>query len=293
MQSMTGFGQATAQMEGVLIEVSIKSVNGRYLEARPHIPKKFLPCEADMMKVLKKRFTRGTIDIYIQRQSEGSQGDVDFTFQNKVAKKWLTEFRKSLKDLKVKDNLEARDLIHIPDFMHVREPVGLNDKEKKLLLQVFEKAIDACQKERVREGESLRKISLEHLKNLHKQIKDLRSQREQFVKDASAKVEAKLQKWLQGAVTMEPSRLMQEVAVLVDRTDIAEELDRLSEHLKNVEDLLQGQGAHGKKLDFYAQELLREVNTIGSKSPSAKIVESVVTAKNIIEQLREQIQNIE
>lgn len=293
MQSMTGFGQASAQVEGVLIEVSIKSVNGRYLETRPHIPKKFLPCEADLIKSLKKRFSRGTVDIYVQRQSEGAPADVDFSFQNKVAKKWLSEFRKSLKELKVQDNLEARDLIHIPDFMHVREPLGVSDKEKKLLAQVFEKALEACEKERLREGESLRKTCLDHLKNLQKQVKDLRSQREQFIKEAPGRIEAKLQKLLQGAVHMEPSRLLQEVAVLVDRTDIAEELDRLVEHIKNVEDLLQSKGSHGKKLDFYAQELLREVNTIGSKSPSAKIVESVVTAKNIIEQLREQIQNIE
>jgi uncharacterized protein (TIGR00255 family) len=293
MKSMTGFGQAAAQVDGVNIDVSVRSVNGRFLDIRPHLPKKFVAFEADLIKVVKKQFARGTCDIYIQRTVEGERSEVGFQFQKKVAKKWLEEFRKVLKDLKLPDTISARDLLAIPDFVQINEAAGVSEKEKTKLIEAVKKAVDACLVEREREGESLRKVCTLHLQGLKAELKNFKNLRAQFMAEAPDKLKEKLQKILQGQYAVEPSRLMQEVAVLGDRSDIEEELNRLAEHIKNVEVLISDKASQGKKLDFYAQELLREVNTIGSKSSSAKIVESVVNAKNLIEQLREQVQNIE
>jgi uncharacterized protein (TIGR00255 family) len=116
--------------------------------------------------------------------------------------------------------------------------------------------------------------------------------RDQLVAEAAQKMQERLAK-IMGKIELDPQRVLQEVAHLVERSDIEEELQRFGEHIKNVVLLFKEASAQGKKLDFYAQELLREINTIGSKSQSAKITEIVVGTKNTIEQLREQIQNIE
>lgn len=290
---MTGFGQASGQSEGISIAVSVRAVNGRFLDVRSHLPKKFNSFESEIIKLSKKYFSRGTCDIYVQRTTNQEKADVTFSFKTQVAKTWLFEFRKVLKDLRITDNISARDLLMIPDFMQVAENSDISAQEKSVLLETVTKALDACVTEREREGKSLRSICLQHLKDLSEQLKNFKTLRTQFMAEAPEKIKEKLTKILQGQLQVEPARLMQEVAILADRSDIEEELNRLAEHIKNVEQLFDGDGTNGKKLDFYAQELLREVNTIGSKSSSAKIVETVVTAKNLIEQLREQIQNIE
>jgi uncharacterized protein (TIGR00255 family) len=293
MKSMTGFGQASAQVEGVTIEVSVRAVNGRFLDIRPHLPKKFAAFESEMSKLVKKQFVRGTCDIYVQRIVGAEQVEVQFHFQKKIAKKWLEEFRRVLKDLKMPDTITARDLISIPDFAQVSEVSVVGDKEKAKFLEAVKKAVEACRAEREREGESLRKVCLQHLSDLKVRLKTFKALRAEFMAEAPGKLREKLEKILQGAQVVEPARLLQEVAILADRSDIEEELNRLAEHIKNIEQLVASPESQGKKLDFYAQELLREVNTIGSKSSSAKIVETVVSAKNLIEQFREQVQNIE
>jgi uncharacterized protein (TIGR00255 family) len=171
---------------------------------------------------------------------------------------------------------------------HLQPPA----KEKAALLKAVSQAIEKCVVERAREGEFLRKTCMEHVSALAKTVQELKGLRQGYIETAQARIEDRLKKILADSQTDE-NRIVQEVAHLVERTDIEEEIHRLQEHVSHVLKLLGQKDTGGKKLDFYAQELIREINTIGSKSQSAKITETVVRAKNIIEQLREQIQNIE
>lgn len=289
---MTGFGRASLSVDGVTIEVSIKSVNGRYLEIRPHLPKKYYSFENEIVKALKGDFQRGTCDVYIQRATNEDVEDVEFKFKTATAKRWLNQFRKTLKELKIADNLTAQDLLQIPDFIQAQEHLQPPAKEKAALLKVVKQSIEKCLDEREREGEFLRKTCVEHVNSLATTVKELKELRQSYVETAQARIEERLKKLLAESKTDE-NRIVQEVAHLVDRTDIEEEIHRLQEHVSHVLKLLGQRDTGGKKLDFYAQELIREINTIGSKSQSAKITETVVRAKNTIEQLREQIQNIE
>ena len=147
----------------------------------------------------------------------------------------------------------------------------------------------------MREGKHLVKQCSHYVETLNDLVKKMQGLRGEFTAQAKENLEAKLQTLLGSTgITLDSGRLMQEVAILIERTDIEEELVRLQEHLQHVKKLLnEKKETIGKKLDFYAQELLREVNTMGSKCSSAKITEIVVAAKNTIEQLREQIQNLE
>lgn len=289
---MTGFGRASLSSDGVTIEVSIKSVNGRYLEIRPHLPKKYYAFENEIIKAIKSEFQRGTCDIYIQRATSEDVEDIDFKFKTGTAKKWLAQFRKTLKELKIPDNITAQDLLHIPDFIQTQEQTQPAPKEKAALLKAVKQSLEKCVEEREREGDFLRKTCVDHINSLTATVKELQALRKTYIEGAQPKIEERLKKLLAGVDTDE-NRIVQEVAHLVDRTDIEEEIHRLQEHVGHVLKLLGAKDTGGKKLDFYAQELIREINTIGSKSQSAKITETVVKAKNTIEQLREQIQNIE
>lgn len=289
---MTGFGRSSLSVEGVTIEVSVKSVNGRYLEVRPHLPKKYFAFETEILKTIKGCFERGTVDVYIQRTSSQDVVDSELVFKTAAAKKWLADFRKSLRELKLEDNVTARDLLAVPEFLQTQEAAAVGTKEKIALLKVVKKAADLCGDEREREGRFLRDTCLKYIKELQTFCSDIRGLRQGFVESIQPKMEERLKKILEN-VDVDPVRIVQEAAYQIDKTDIEEEIHRLGEHLKQCAELLSDKVSHGKKLDFYAQELIREINTIGSKSHFAKITERVVLAKNSIEQLREQIQNIE
>jgi uncharacterized protein (TIGR00255 family) len=293
MQSMTGFGRADSSASGIDLDVSVKSVNGRYLEVRSHLPKKYLSLDNEIQKIAKRHFQRGTVDIYVQRSTQNAVGAGGVRFQAKAATEWVQELRKVLKPLKIDSDVSVRDLLtYVPNFMITDEEAELSSKEKQQLLKTLEHAMASCAKAREKEGQFLKKVGLQCIDDLSKYLKQLTDLRETLVSEASQKMQDRLAK-IMGKIELDPQRVVQEVAHLVERSDIEEELQRFGEHVKNVTALFKEASAQGKKLDFYAQELLREINTIGSKSQSAKITEIVVGAKNTIEQLREQIQNIE
>ncbi len=290
---MTGFGRADVTVDGINIDISVKSVNGRFLDVRQHLPKKYLSLESDVQKTAKKLFSRGSLDIYVQRTLKAGGSQSPLRFQTELAAQWMKEFRKVLKELKISSEISAQDLLtHVPDFMVTDDSNQMQKKEQQAFLKGLGEALTKCAQSRQQEGEFLRKTCLGYMTTLEKNREQLLKLRDLFVSEAPTKMEDRLKKIL-GEVELDPQRVLQEVGHMVDRSDIEEELQRFGEHIKNVTQLLRSPEAQGKKLDFYAQELLREINTIGSKSQSAKITEVVVGTKNTIEQLREQIQNIE
>jgi uncharacterized protein (TIGR00255 family) len=293
MQSMTGFGRADSSAGSVNLDISVKSVNGRYLDVRLHLPKKYISLESEIQKIAKKHFSRGTVDIYVQRSAAATASSLGVRFQAKAAAEWVLELRKVVKPLKLSGDVSVSDVLNfVPNFMTVDEEAQLSSKEKQQLLKTLEQAIINCASARAKEGQFLKKLGLEYMQDLTKFRDQLLKLREQLVAEAAEKMQERIAK-IMGKIEMDPQRVLQEVAHLVERSDIEEELQRFGEHIKNVVLLFKEASAQGKKLDFYAQELLREINTIGSKSQSAKITEIVVGTKNTIEQLREQIQNIE
>jgi uncharacterized protein (TIGR00255 family) len=165
-------------------------------------------------------------------------------------------------------------------------------KEKQALLKVVSAAMDACDQERLREGASINKDLEVLLGNMDKQVVAIQKCRDEVNQGLQEKFAQKIKAKLAG-VDIDPQRIAQEVVMQIEKSDINEELSRLSEHLLHYRKILGSDGGIGKKLDFYTQELLREVNTIGSKSNVSNLTTSVVEAKSIVEKLREQVQNVE
>jgi len=286
---MTGYGRSRGEGKDSRIEIDIKSVNSRYLEVRPHIPRIFAPFEKDLQAVVRKIFHRGAVDIYVQRKSKGvSETPV---FNKPLINKWVKGFKSVLKEAGVSSEVSPEVLISIPDFYFIEE-AGSSIREKKLLLKITEQACKDCQNQRSLEGLRLKKDILGLLAKLSKLQSKLESQRKKSVKVIEKKWKSKYQELLKNDPEGK-KRSLQEIALLIEKSDVHEELIRLQSHIKAVESCIKGKKNMGKRLDFFAQEFLREINTIGSKCSAAEMTLSVVEAKDIVEKFREQVQNLE
>ncbi|MGZ3743878.1 MAG: YicC/YloC family endoribonuclease [Pseudobdellovibrionaceae bacterium] len=292
MRSMTGYGTSKAQNKNLNIEVSIRAVNGRFLDTRFHLPREFIPFEAELKKLLNEKIFRGTVDVFVIRKNKASHEATEVHVNEELAKKYLGAFNKIAKATKLPTQIHLEILARMPEVIQVEERQEVSTQEEKMLKSVFAKACGDCVKEREREGQFLQKELEKLVRDLEKQVSVVAGFREEANRQLQERFEQKISARLKSQ-ELDPQRITQEIVIQLEKADINEELVRLSEHLKNYKDLLKSAHAEGKKLDFYTQELLREVNTIGSKSQIAKITQAVVEAKTIIERLREQVQNVE
>lgn len=292
MKSMTGYGNFRSENKDVTVEVSIRSVNGRFLEPRFHLPREFAALESELKKMLSDKIRRGTVDIYISRRLKGSVQAGRLQVNDSLAQEYYKAFQSLSKKLKISYQPHLEVIARMPEVIRTEDSVELLKGEDKLLKKVFAGALKKCDDERLREGKALRKDMEDLLSQLEKQVSVISHLREEANTQIQEKTEAKIRSRLKG-LEIDAQRLSQEVVIQLEKADINEELSRLAEHTKNYRHLVSGAHSEGKKLDFYTQELLREINTIGSKSQISKITQAVVEAKTLVERLREQVQNIE
>lgn len=292
MKSMTCYGYASQKTDFGLIEVSIKSVNGRFLEIRTNLPSEYLKLENDIKKRSSPILRRGSVSVFISRKKDPLKEHIQVSVKKDLAKKWTKAFDELSKELKIKSEVSMDTIAHIPNLFVINEDVVVTPKEVKTLNTLLEKALQSCLKEKTREGEALQKEVLGYLEALDKNLKIIRDHATKQIQTLK-KQHADKSKVLKGDDLVSDQRLAQEIVSQMDRMDISEEIFRFKEHLKSIKKLIGSKDLIGKKLDFYTQELLREMNTIGSKSQMFKITQSVVDSKSIIERIREQSQNIE
>lgn len=291
MNSMTGYGSSLFKRPQLELEIHVKSVNGRYLDVRFHLPKEYAPFESELKNCFDSQWNRGTVDVYVHRRSIPDAKALGSSIRVDQAVQWAKTLRALNKKLGLDHDISLRDVLQMPFVMESPEKGVVKPDEQKLLKGQVKKAVAACQVFRKREGASLRKELLGLLEDLSRCVQTLSKWRGQ----AQAQMQSRLQTRLAtlGAESLDPARLAMESALLVDKMDVQEELVRLEEHILSCRKLVQVGGAQGKKLDFFCQELLREVNTVGSKSAMASLTQTVVEAKSLIERFREQVQNVE
>lgn len=294
MKSMTGFGSHSFKSDELDVEINIKSVNGRFLETRLHAPREFAEFELDLKKLIKKTVLRGSVDVYVFRRFKEKGKKVQISTSNELAQKWLKSYGALEKSLKLdKQPLSLLDILkQAPEVLKIEEQPVLGTKVKKAVLETLKTALTKLDKERTREGAALKK----ELLLLLSELEELVGQMDSTKNEASLKLEERFHQRLKKLGLnheVDPQRFAQELVIQMDKLDVREEITRLKEHIRAIRKLLAAKSTHGKKLDFYTQELLREVNTIGSKSQIAKLTTSVVNAKSIIERFREQVQNLE
>lgn len=293
---MTGYGLARIQTAEVSIEITVRAVNGRFLENRFHLPRGYYGFESDLKKKMTEFIKRGTVDVYISRKLKSTAVTSKILINTKLANEYLKAFQKLSKDLKMTETIKFDLITRQTDIIQIEEQTEILPSEINALKKTFDLALKKFEIERSREGLALKKDLQKNLKDLLKYISKISKLREDANKMLQEKFEAKIKARLPkdaSAQGFDPQRLTQEIVIQLEKADINEEITRLNEHLKNFEKIIDLPVVEGKKLDFYTQELLREVNTIGSKSQISGITESVVESKTLIERIREQVQNIE
>jgi uncharacterized protein (TIGR00255 family) len=292
MKSMTGYGNARSGSEEVDLEVTVRAVNGRFLELRTQLPPHYAFLESEIKSVVGQLFKRGRVDLTIRRRPGVRASTLKVQVQSDLARQWIEGYKQLGRDLRLLAEPNLDMVARLPDVIHFEERTDISTQEKRLVLDTVMKAVKNCDQERLREGQALSRELNSLLVNLKRHVEKIFRFREQATKALQKKFRERLSKLELENLVSEP-RMMQEIAVQIERADITEEIVRLKEHVRVFSTLIDSNEGQGKKLDFYTQELLREVNTIGSKSQLAPLTKLVVDSKSIVEQIREQVQNVE
>lgn len=290
MKSMTGYGSATAENDGRALTVEIKSVNHRFLDISLRTPRSLNFAEDFFRKEIGKYVARGHLDVnitYRNMRQDATEVEVDTALACHYRDAFIT-----LAAMGFENDIKVSDMARLPDVLTLAHC----DEDKDAVLLLAESAIKEAAEnlnatrsiEGEKIGEDLR-LKLANIKSIAEQIK---AKSEGNTAIYAQKLEKRLEELL-GDNRIDEQRLCQEIAIYADKIAIDEELVRLDTHIKNMLEYMNSTESVGRKLDFFIQELNREVNTIGSKSVDADIAKLVVSAKGEIEKLREQIQNIE
>ncbi|HEX6159842.1 MAG TPA: YicC/YloC family endoribonuclease [Thermoanaerobaculia bacterium] len=293
--SMTGFGRASAALSvRYFATVTTKSVNHRFLELSVRLPEYMWDMEAPLRALASEFFSRGKIDLSVRIQRT-QQPEYNVRINTQIANSVIPQLKLIADELGLGSSMTGSDLMRVPDLLQVEAlDAEITDEEREALNAVVRDAFSQMTAMRAKEGESLRT----DIAARSKTIRALRDQLSGFRDEVRGELLASYQQRVQeiaGAAGVEVSqeRIAQEVVMMVEKGDIAEELTRLAHHVEQLEKVIDGKEAAGKKLDFITQEMVREINTMGSKSRSAAIRTLVVELKTEVERIREQVQNVE
>jgi uncharacterized protein (TIGR00255 family) len=292
MRSMTGFGQARAEDDRHRITIQLRSVNGRFLDLKTRLRDESRNLEPEIRERLTEALSRGRVDIHVEIRSLFER-----RVKVQVHKQVVRKIRRAIESLSheglVSSDLSPSDLLRLPDAFEL-QPVeeSWRQSDDALLHRVLGEALEELVDARSIEGGKLASLLEEQLVQLEARVGELAQQTAGAQTEAAAALERRLAELL-GDRQLDEARLAQEVAVLADRGDVREELDRLTAHISHFRQVAAKRGSIGKRLDFLTQEIFRELNTLGAKSRNATVTRTLVEAKNLAEQIREQVQNVE
>ncbi len=292
---MTGYGQAAGSDERHQVTVTLRSVNHRFLEIKLRMPDEARGSEAAVQALLAEGVRRGRLDALVDVQVLGER-PVEVEVHRQVVQAAHVALEELVGGGLIAQQLTAGDLLRLPEALSVRvAPDRWEAADHELLLAVAARARDQLVAGREREGERLVLLLTERLGELAAVVAELAAGAETARREAADGLRARLAALLAeaGAGRFDPGRLEQEVALLAERGDVTEELDRLGAHIEHFRELLASREPAGKRLDFLGQEVLRELNTLGAKCRNTAMTRRVLDGKALCEQLREQVQNVE
>lgn len=291
MRSMTGFGQAAVQRGPVSIAVEIRAVNQRFLDVRLNMPREYLPWEAELRALVQGAVARGKVDVAVSRSGAG--GDrVEVEPNLALALAYVRAWRKIRRAVHLPGDGDLTFLQGRPELFRVTERRSAPAVEMVSVRTAVKRGLENLNRERQREGRALGKDMMARTRHLMQIERQLAARVTELVPQFAARLRDRAETLLAGA-TVSEERLLQEVAVLAERSDVTEELVRLRSHLQGLRELFRSGDAIGKKVDFLLQEVHREVNTVAAKSADLTVTNLTLEARGEIEKLREQVQNVE
>ena len=285
IRSMTGFGRAEREGPAGGVTVEVRSLNHRHLEVGLRAPREFLHLDSRLRKAVKDRCSRGTVDIFVALEEGSGLPAIDLDRARQTAES-LAEVASI-----VGDSVRLEHVLSVPDVFQ-KGVSGALEGTADAVVAATEAALDGLLRQREEEGRVLAEDLLKRIGGLE-DIKDQISGLARLVPEKVADQITGFLEKLDSGNRMDPQRLEAEIALLAQRADVTEELTRLDAHLDSIGETISRGGTAGRRIDFFVQEIYREINTIGSKAGIADISSLVVDFKTELEKLREQAQNIE
>ena len=291
IKSMTGYGRAVETVNGREFTVELRSVNNRYLDCSVKLPRMLSFAEEAVKRAVKATVSRGKVEVYISAKSDNSD-DTTIRLNKAVLEGYLAAMRQMTEEFGVRDDISVSTVSRLPEVFSVEKPEVDEEQLLSDLMAVVRKALEGYDAMRTTEGKALDTDLRTRGNTILALVAQVEQGNGQTVLDYRARLEAKLREVLE-ATNIDESRILTEAAIFADKVAVDEETVRLRSHLKQMEAMLDGGGAVGRKLDFLLQEMNREANTIGSKCTDVRLARIVVDIKAELEKIREQTQNIE
>lgn len=292
LKSMTAYGRGEAEVAGQKWVVELRSLNHRFLELVLNLPRRLWALEDRVRKLLKSRIPRGRVEMQMTWEGQG-----EAALELRLDLGLVAAVRSVLQELEAAAGLQ--DPLRLDHFLHFADTLVVKEREAQDLEEIWtqlapgvEQALARLEEMSLAEGAALAADLFGHLEEVQQECSRIAARAPQLPQLWREKVTARLAE-IPEITNLDESRLAQEVAMLAERRDLAEELARLESHVLQFQQTLQSRGAVGRKLEFLQQEMLREANTIGSKAGDLEITQSALNIKSTLERLREQIQNVQ
>jgi len=293
ISSMTGFGEATAEVDGVVYTVEMRTVNNRYFKSHLRLPDIVSFLEGEVEKLLRSRVHRGTINCLLYMKNVSGEGLFD------VDENALQGYIKKLRDIAEANEMESRiDLAELLTLPGIIQPLCPGEAQaevmKKVVLELIGQAVDQLKQMRLQEGAALAEDLAANCRVIREKLQLISDRSGVVLEEYHDKLEKRVNELVAGAkLEIDGETLARETAIFAERSDIAEELIRLDSHLEQFSEHCQSNQDAGRRLDFISQEMLREANTIASKASDAQIGRWVIDIKCAIDRIKEQVQNVE
>ena len=292
IRSMTGFGHGEVSNDkNQKVTVEMKSVNHRYCDISLKLPKKLAMFEANIRNIMKEYASRGKIDIYVSYE-DLSETAVSLHYNQAMAEEYMQVFKKMQEDFNIETKITAESLAKYPEVVTIEEVQQDEEVWWELLEAALRQAAEKFVETRTIEGANLKRDLLGKLDQMAADVTFIEERSPQIIAEYRSKLEEKVKEFLEDS-TIEENRIAAEVTLYADKIAVDEEIVRLQSHISSMTDVLESDESIGRKLDFMAQEMNREANTILSKSSDVDLADHAIELKTNVEKVREQIQNIE
>jgi len=291
IKSMTGFARGEIRTKHGVFTVEIRTLNQKFLEMTYKLPNSLSLFDDRVKDLIKNRIKRGKLYLNLAHESPGETGSSIVVDEN-LAKSYFSRLKKLKKSMGMTDPIKLADVIAFPGVINYRQDTKSAAKMWRSVKAVIEAALKKLIKDREREGSFLLKDIMKRKFKIGKIVSGINKNSASEVKNYKKRLSERV-KEISGGYAIDRGRLEMEVALFAKNSDITEEITRLNNHLNNFSRTVRKSGEVGKKLDFIAQELHREINTVGAKSSSFEVSKGVIEAKTEIEKIREQLKNIE
>ena len=291
IKSMTGYGSAKGSVEGLEINIELKSVNNKFLDTSVRLPRGFLFAEETIKSAVQSHISRGKVDVYVNVESSEA-GDLCVKVNEALAQGYIDALNLIAEKYSLPNDLSALSLSRFPDVLTVEKKEHDADALAAGIALIAQQALDDFDQMRIREGAKLREDVLNRLATIESYVSAVEQESPKTVVEYRKRLEAKMAEVLCNTL-IDENRILAEAAIFADHIAVDEETVRLRSHMDQLRSMMDGDSPIGRKTDFLIQEFNREANTIGSKCQNSDIAHVVVDLKSEIEKIREQIQNIE